>query len=289
MQSSFDDSGVPTTGRSPARTSSSGPGPDVGPAPAVGPAERQSARVATSEDLLVRYRRKPSARLRDQVLERHRCDVESMARTLAARLPRSVDVDDLVHAGIWGLMQAIDKFRADRGVPFRPFMRPRVRGAMLDELRTMDFLPRLWRRRARALDRATLELRASLGREPSDQELASRLGTSEIWLRRARTRMQDGPTDGPRGAARGSGDDPLDGLADEHFENPIDALDRRDLLEQIESSLQPVEWTVLRMHYLEGRSGKEVAAELQLSAARICQIHGKVLSRLKQRFAAQAV
>lgn len=249
---------------------------------------RASEQSASSERILARYRRKPTDALRDLLLDRHRQDVESMARSLAARLPRSVDIDDLVHAGMWGLMQAIDKFRSDRGVPFRPFMRPRVRGAMLDELRTMDFLPRLWRRRARALERAAAELRGVLGREPSDNELAARLGTSEAWLRRARTRVQEGPVD-RQGDEMGGFGDPLEGLPDDHFENPAEALDRQDLLAKIQSSLQPVEWTVLRMHYLEGLSGKEVASRLQLSAARICQIHGKVLSRLKQRFAAPAV
>ena len=102
-----------------------------------------------SEPLLRRYRRRPSRALRDEILELHRDDVEAIARSLVARLPRSVDVQDLVHAGLWGLIQAIENFRPERGVAFRAFMRPRVRGAMLDELRNMDFLPRLYRRRMR--------------------------------------------------------------------------------------------------------------------------------------------
>ncbi|MCC6781222.1 MAG: sigma-70 family RNA polymerase sigma factor [Planctomycetes bacterium] len=249
----------------------------------------RTERAVTTEQLLVQYRRRPSPKLREIILERHRGDVEAMAHALAVRLPRSVDVDDLVHAGIWGLMQAIDKFRADRGVPFRPFMRPRVRGAMLDELRSLDFLPRLWRRRARALERAVAELRGTLGREPGDLELAARLGTSEVWLRRARTRVHDGTAQPFAGQPRPAGADPFDELVDQHFESPLDALDRQELIAQIEAVLQPVEWKVLRLHYLEGLSGQEVAARLRLSAARICQIHGKVLLRLKQRFAMRAI
>ena len=251
--------------------------------------EESRAERPSSERLLASYRKKPTARLRDLIVDRHRPDVEAMARALAARLPRSVDVDDLVHAGIWGLMQSIDKFRADRGVPFRPFMRPRVRGAMLDELRSLDYLPRLWRRRARALDKAVGELRGILGREPRDCELAARLGTTEVWLRRARTRVHDGSGESGDRRPRSDGADPFDDFADQHLESPLDALDRRELIAAIESSLQPVEWKVLRMHYLEGLTGKEVAARLRLSAARICQIHGKVLLRLKRRFAARAI
>ena len=92
--------------------------------------------------------------------------------------------------------------------------------------------------------------------------------------------------------SRGTVDDPnaerVESLPDE-TESPIDALNRQDLLEVIEQSLQPIEWTVLKMHYLEGKSGKEVARELNLSASRICQIHVRVLSRLKSKLASLPV
>ena len=77
-------------------------------------------------------------------------------------------------------------------------------------------------------------------------------------------------------------------LPDDHQEPPFEAVNRRELIQKIESSLQPLEWDVLRMHYLEGMTGKEVARELHLSASRICQIHGRVLSRLKQRLSSVA-
>src|SRR5690606_9258808 len=79
--------------------------------------------------------------------------------------------------------------------------------------------------------------------------------------------------------------DLLGSLADDEQEAPFEAMNRRELIEKIESSLQPIEWDVLRLHYLEGLSGKEVARKLHLSASRICQIHGRVLSRLKSRLA----
>lgn len=246
---------------------------------------RGDARHASSEDLLARYRRKPTTVVRNELIERHRPEVEAMARSLATRLPRSVDVDDLTHAGLWGLVQAIDKFRADRGAPFRPFMRPRVRGAMLDELRNMDFLPRLFRQRARELEAAAGRLDERLGRAPSDAELAAELGVTETRLRTTYARMRELPArEGTSDAPAGAGD-PFDRLPDDEVESPIDALNRQDLLAKVESSLQPIEWTVLRMHYLEGLPGKEVAKRLRLSAARICQIHLRVLSRLKSRFA----
>ena len=233
---------------------------------------------ALERDLLQRYRRRPTAALRNRLIERYRGIVEGMARGLVARLPRSIDVQDLVHAGVWGLVQALDNFEPERGTQFVPFMRLRVRGAMLDELRFLDHTPRWHRRRNRAFDAAVAQLRVELGREPGDAEIAAALGISETTLR---TRFGRG---GAMRAGRGEeGGSALDLLVDETGENPIEALHRSELLLKIEQSLQPIEWTVLRLHYLEGQSGKQIARRLRLSASRVCQIHTRVLSRLKAR------
>jgi RNA polymerase sigma factor for flagellar operon FliA len=226
-------------------------------------------------------------KLRNQLVERYRVTVEAMARTLRARLPRSVDVQDLTHAGMWGLIQAIENYRSELGPNFIPFMRIRVRGAMIDELRNMDYLPRLYRTRIRMRDAAVLRLRSTLDREPSDAELADDLGLSESRLRQLFALRP------PLAQSFATSTDPdredlldadfLGSLADQDQEAPIETINRRELMELIESTLQPIEWDVLRMHYLEGMSGKEVARELHLSASRICQIHGRVLSRLKAR------
>jgi RNA polymerase sigma factor for flagellar operon FliA len=235
-------------------------------------------------DLWSRYRTTSDVDVRNELVERYRAAVESMAHRLAGRLPRSVDPQDLTHAGLWGLMQAIESFDPARGSPFFPFMRLRVRGAMLDELRHMDWLPRLWRARQRAILSARVLLRERLGREPFDSELASELAISEELLRRscppARGEMISRGARGDDDAAT----DPLEALMDE-TESPLESLHRRELLLQIEQSLRPIEWKVLRLHYLEGLTGRQVARRLRLSASRICQIHGRVLERLKLRLA----
>ncbi len=237
----------------------------------------------STEELLRRYRRRGSTILRDRVVERHRGIVESMARGLASRLPPSVDAQDLVHAGMWGLIQAIASYEPDRCDQFTAFMRIRVRGAMLDELRHLDFLPRLFRRRLRQRKEAVARLRTALEREPSDAELAAELGISEsaLWRRYETVAL--------RQVAPGDGDeDGMEQLADEALESPIEAITRQELLDLIRQSLEPVEWKVLQLHYLEGMTGKQVARRMRLSAARICQIHGRVLDRLKTELAALA-
>lgn len=240
-----------------------------------------------TEALLQRYRRNGAHRLLAQVVERHRAIVEAMAANLAARLPRSVDVHDLVHAGLWGLMQAIEAYEPARCDAFTAFMRIRVRGAMLDELRHLDFLPRLFRRRLRERDEVRQRLRMDLEREPTDSELASALGiTEEALLRRADpTLVRPGAFGRGEVAATGAVEDQMAELADEGIESPIERLDQQEMLERIRQSLDPVEWRVLQLHYLEGLTGKQVARKLRLSASRICQIHGRVLDRLKARLA----
>lgn len=247
---------------------------------------RTNFRRSTTEQLLARYSLRRSRAVLDEVVERHRVTVETMAYGLVAKLPRSVDVQDLVHAGMWGLMQSIASFEPERCDSFDSFMRIRVRGAMLDELRHMDFLPRLFRRRVRDRDAAKARLRMELEREPTNSELADDLGITEHALmccpdsrvlRSVHWRDAD------------ASEDQFDHLADDGIESPIEAITRQELLDLVRKNLEPIEWKVLKLHYLDGLTGRQVAQRLRLSASRICQIHVAVLDRLKQQLTAAAV
>lgn len=267
------------------------------PAPAVAdasfvecePRRASSVRPLAEEPtavLLARYRCRPATRdtklsIRDELVERHRSIVEAMARGLASRLPKSVDDQDLVHAGIWGLMQAIDSYQPELCDQFSAFLRIRVRGSMLDELRHMDFLPRLFRRRLREREAARVRLAMALQREPTASELANELGISEAALLR---RFEPSVFCADRSTADDDGGMEL--ADDSSEESPLDVIQRQDLLRIVKEHLSPIEWKVLRLHYLEGMTGKQVAQRLRLSAARICQIHGRVLDRLKAELAA---
>lgn len=241
---------------------------------------------ATTEQLLERYRLRRSRAILHEVVERHRGVVESMAFTLAAKLPRNVDVQDLAHAGMWGLMQAISSFEPERCSAFESFMRQRVRGAMLDELRHMDFLPRLFRRRVRERDAASARLRMELEREPTNSELADELGISEDALLRC---PESKVIRSVHWREHESDEEQFAHLPDDAIESPIEAITRQELLDLVRKSLEPIEWKVLKLHYLDGLTGREVARRLRLSASRICQIHVAVLDRLKQQLTAAAV
>ncbi len=253
---------------------------------AAGPSRARGLTGVTTEQLLERYRLRRSRKVLDHIVERHRAAVESIALNLATRLPRSVETQDLVHAGMWGLMQAISSYEPDRCDSFSAFMRIRVRGAMLDELRHLDFLPRIFRRQVRERDAARARLRMDLEREPTDCELADSLGVTEEALLRCpdgkvlrSVHWREGDTD----------ENAFDHLPDDGVESPIEAITRQELLEMVRKHLEPIEWKVLKLHYLDGLTGRQVAQRLRLSASRICQIHVQVLDRLKQELTARAV
>src|SRR6201987_4585260 len=122
------------------------------------------------------YQREKSVELRNRLVERYLPLVKYNAERIWSRLPDGVELDDLISAGVFGLMDAIDAFDLSRGVKFETYCVPRIRGAMLDELRTMDWVPRLVRSKATKMEEARKELEARHGRPPTDVELAEHLG-----------------------------------------------------------------------------------------------------------------
>src|SRR3972149_1627803 len=124
----------------------------------------------------VEYKQNGERGLRNRLMEHYLQLVRYTADRIAAKLPSEVDVDDLISAGIFGLLDAIEAFDLARGVKFETYCSPRIRGAILDELRTMDWVPRLVRSRAHKLENVTKALQSELGRLPSDEELAGCIG-----------------------------------------------------------------------------------------------------------------
>src|SRR5206468_2334521 len=124
------------------------------------------------------YRAEPTVELRNQLVENYLPLVKYNAEGIWSRLPDGVELDDLISAGVFGLMDAIDAFDLGRGVKFETYCVPRIRGAMLDELRTMDWVPRLVRSKASKMEEARKSLEAELGRPPNADEMAAKLGVT---------------------------------------------------------------------------------------------------------------
>jgi RNA polymerase sigma factor for flagellar operon FliA len=231
------------------------------------------------------YTATASPALRNQLMEIYHPLVKFLADRVAAKLPDEVDVNDLVSAGVFGLVDAIEAFDLGRGVKFETYCAPRIRGAILDELRSMDWVPRLVRSRAHKMERLARSLEAELGRMPTDCELAARLRISKSELAKlvreatAVTHVslsrKHFETDSSRDVCE------IDVLEDKRGRNPVAEIQKRDLKALITKGLTRAERLILILYYYEEMTMKEIGATLDLSESRVSQMHSAVLNRLK--------
>lgn len=218
--------------------------------------------------------------------------VHHIARQLSATYSMQADFDELVSAGTMGLIKAVEGFDADRGATFSTFAAPRIRGAIQDEMRRLDPVPRSLRRKARELNSASTALAAALGRQPESAELATRLGIdiATLWtwqadVERASTVSLSETTDT-------AGNDRLTLMDSVGGEN-TDIVEERRLTSAEEVAvmrdalleLKEQERTVLTLYYFEELKLHEIADVLGLTESRISQIRTKALSRLRQMMA----
>lgn len=237
------------------------------------------------QEVWVRYRATHERELRNRLMENYLPLVKYTADRISAKLPNEVDVDDLVSAGIFGLLDAIEAFDLERGVKFETYCSPRIRGAILDELRTMDWVPRLVRSRAHKLEAATKVLRAELGRLPSDEEVASRLAITRPELDKL---MRDATAVSLVSLSRKffDGDSTrelqeIDILEDRRAEDPVRQMQKSDLREVLMKGLTRIERLIVVLYYYEEMTMKEIGATLDLSESRVSQMHSSILARLR--------
>ena len=228
--------------------------------------------------------------LRGPLVETYMPLVRFLAERLRADLPQHIDLDDLISSGTFGLLKAIDTFDQAQGVKFETFATPRIRGAMLDELRSLDWTPRVLRIKAHQIDNAAAELGAQLGRTPSDQELAGHLGLGVEQLREIRQLACSPNTvsltaDCPYGT---SGRDlrRIDILADARTPDPFWSLHRKEIrtiVGEAIGSLPRHERLVIILYYFEQLTMKQIGRVLDLSESRVCQIHAHIILWLQRR------
>jgi RNA polymerase sigma factor for flagellar operon FliA len=182
-------------------------------------------------------------------------------------------------------MEAIDRFDPDRGVQFKTYCMNRVRGAILDELRSMDWVPRLVRIKANRIEKAVHALEARLGRQPTYFEIAGELGLDfEEYYRMvegANATLIISLSDEWNDGEDNTGNRKIDLIKDEDGENPMIEMHKRDLKDYICKNLSRKEKLIIVLYYYEGLSMKEIADILGLTESRVCQIHSKVIGRLK--------
>ncbi|GAG68964.1 unnamed protein product [marine sediment metagenome] len=211
--------------------------------------------------------------------------VRYAAERLYSKLPDKVELDDLISAGIFGLMDAIDAFDPARGVKFETYCSPRIRGSILDELRSMDWVPRLVRARAHQLTKATQSLEAHLGRKPTKKEIAEELDMNTEEFNRLQrdanavslvslsTKYSDG--DGEKDIRE------IDVIKDQKSQDPLTEAQKRDLKSLLTKGLTRAERLIIILYYYEEMTMKEIGLTLDLSESRVSQMHSSIVQRLK--------
>lgn len=224
---------------------------------------------------------------RNELMKHYLRIVKYTAERLSARLPDEVDVDDLISAGIFGLMDALNAFDPDRGVKFETYCVPRIRGAILDELRSMDWVPRLVRSRAHKLARATQVLEAQSGKAPTERELCKEL---RMPMKEFRKLQRDARAVGLISLSRkwfetDSNKDvrEIDVLEDKASVDPFRTAQRKDIKELVTRGLSRAERLIVILYYFEEMTMKEIGETLDLSESRVSQMHSAILTRLRNQ------
>jgi len=223
--------------------------------------------------------------LRNRLIEIYLPLVRYNGERIWSRLPDGVELDDLVSAGTFGLMDAIDAFDMSRGVKFETYCVPRIRGAMLDELRTMDWVPRLVRSKASKLNEAIKTLEARLGRAPSDAEVAEHMQLSREEFEKL---LVDANAVGlvslnKKWCETDSSKDvrEIDILEDKKGEDPTRRIQKSDLMRLVTKGLNRNERLIIILYYYEELTMKEIGATLDLSESRVSQMHSAIVERLQ--------
>jgi RNA polymerase sigma factor for flagellar operon FliA len=215
--------------------------------------------------------------------------VQYLAQRMASTLPASVEVDDLVSMGTFGLIESIDRFDPARGIQFKTYCSGRIRGAILDNLRTNDWVPRLVRLRTNLVDKALRRLYSSTGREPTVPEVAGSMGLTvtayEALRKEATPTTVLSLTDDNGEDAEGATNRMIDLVIDASSPDPHAAQQSRDVRDTLFRHLTAKEQTVVQYYYYEGLSMREIATMLKLTESRVCQIHSKVIGRLRAQHA----
>jgi RNA polymerase sigma factor for flagellar operon FliA len=235
--------------------------------------------------LWVAYVERPGVETRNELVVVYQKLVGEVVSRFLRRLPPTIDRGDLDTAANVGLIRAIVGFDPMRGVRFESYCERRLKGALLDELRAQDWLPRPWRQRIEAHKRAQAHLRAELGRKPNDSEVAAYL---EMSLGDYERTFGTGLPGAPMGSMpMGDGEDKLpkgiDVVAD-RFVEPAERLSSEELLTLVAQKLSEAEYRLVYLRYWEELPMREIGQLLGLSESRVCKIHTKLLERLKDRF-----
>jgi len=230
---------------------------------------------------------------REEVIKRYSPMIKYVANRIAMRLPPHIEVDDLISVGVLGLMDAISKYDSSRGAKFKTYAEFRVRGAILDELRAMDWVPRSIRQKASNVDKVVQALQAKLSRSPEDEEVAKEMGISLDQFHDTLNETKSIPIFSLEdlGIAKESGEqqsllDCLAGKADADPQTQIRLIELKEIIAKAIDALPEKERLMVSLYYYEELTMKEIGAVLEITESRVSQIHSKAVYRLRTKLKA---
>lgn len=244
----------------------------------------------SEEELWVSYKKKKDPLIRESFIKQYAPLVKYVAGKVAATMPHSVDFDDLVGFGVFGLIDAIDKFDPEKNVKFKTYAVTRIRGAIFDELRSIDWVPRSVRQKSKEIEEAIIETEAKLGRPATDAEVAGSMGLTDSEFAKTMLKIS-GTSILSLSDVWYTADDSDkvsigDSIESPSSLNPDAIIEREEIKRVIVQSIQELpdkEKKVLVLYYYEDLTLKEIGKVLEVTESRISQLHTKAILRLRAK------
>ena len=243
-------------------------------------------KAVDTDKLWSEYQKKPTQEIREQLILAYAQLVKLVAGRLSMYLGHNVEYDDLVSYGIFGLIDAIDKFDTTKNVKFETYASLRIRGAILDQIRKMDWIPRTVRQRQRKIDEAIKQIEMRTGKAATDEEIAIELGVTEDELTSWQSQLKVTNVVS-LSEFEESGQEPvMETVNKNRFSQPEEVVAEKELKEKLIEALEILtekERLVIELYYYEDLTLKEISLVLEVSESRVSQLHTKALLKMRKK------
>ena len=232
------------------------------------------------------YRKKPTPEIREQIIIEYAPLVKVVAGRLSIYLGSNVEFDDLVSYGVFGLIDAIDKFDLDKDVKFQTYASLRIRGSILDQIRKMDWIPRTVRQKQKKIDEAIKSVEMRTGKTATDEEIAEELGLSDGELLDWQSQLKVTNVISLNEFVEQGAEPVMDAHRNSHFIQPEEMISQQELKKMLGEALETLtekERKVVLMYYYEDMTLKEISAVLEVSESRVSQLHTKAIAKMRKR------